>query len=266
MHSNLWTVLTQKWHPQLHTIYIHTSTNTYISNKSKYTTYIAQAVHNFFCYEKLHKGLLWLIKFRWKPSLVQQWMAARLLKPYRNKKGQIFVWDAHQKWCLFYSWQLRSFFVGHPKQIFFHSYFVRALGSSAYCKNFVKPHTDTKVVGNGTILFVVDSSFFCKILLTYTSYVTPCGQSHCELEFDVSVRKIRWQSLKKFEQIQFFFIKCLGKYQNLMFCGFMRSLNCAFQEQASFSFARFPLCRAYFDAKKVESNLKSAQQDFAKTT
>ena len=51
-----------------------------------------------------------------------------------------------------------------------------------------------------------------------------------------------------------------------MFCGFMRSLNCAFHEQASFAFARFPLCRAYFDAKKVESNLKSAQQDFAKTT
>ena len=121
-------------------------------------------------YKELRKALLWLIKFRWKPSLVQLWMAAWLLKPYWNEKGQIFVWDAHQKWCLFYRWQLRIFFVGHPKQICGHSYFIRALGSSAYCKIFVKPHTDTKVVGNGTIFFVVDSSFFCKILLTYTCY------------------------------------------------------------------------------------------------
>ena len=55
---------------------------------SKYTTYIAQAVHNFFCYEELRKVLLWLIKFRWKPSLVQQWIAARLLKPIKIRRAK----------------------------------------------------------------------------------------------------------------------------------------------------------------------------------
>ena len=47
-------------------------------------------------------------------------------------KGQIFVWDAYQKWCLFPQLPTaasckKDSFDGHPKQIFGLSYFVRAL-------------------------------------------------------------------------------------------------------------------------------------------